>query len=352
MPPLRAGISGLGWAGTVHARVIQSLPGVELAAVADPDPQQRSRFPGILAVARTEDLLNAGLDYCVVASPTADHQAAGLALAAAGIHAIIEKPLAASLPAALALAEAFGRAGLTAAANHTERNNPAIRAVARLLQDGDLGPVYHISTRRQGPFPGRVRDVGVVTDLAIHDVDLATWLTGAQITSVTASVSYLSGRPHEDLATAICQLTGGLAASHQVNWVSPLKERLLIVHAQGGCLVADALTGTVTRYPNTAAARRSADGGFPGVAAGQPDTWQPPGAEPFEVTHTAFRDALLGRPPATQLVSLAEAAAAVAAVEAILTAARAGTAVSVTSPQPAQPVPAGSYGGRERGQPC
>src|SRR5713101_2731413 len=99
--PLRAAVIGLGWAGTVHTRVLSSLD--------------------------------------------------GLALAAAGVHALIEKPLAPSLPAALALAEAFERAGLIGATGHTERHNPAIRHVALRLRAGDYGTVYQVSTRRQGP---------------------------------------------------------------------------------------------------------------------------------------------------------------------------------------------------------
>jgi predicted dehydrogenase len=324
--PLKAAVIGLGWAGSVHARVLRALDGVELIAVADTDPRRRSAFPGLLAVASIDDLLRTGMDYCVVATPTASHEPIGLSLAAAGVHALIEKPLASSLPAALALAGAFERAGLLGAAGHTERHNPAIRHVASRLQDGGLGAVYQISTRRQGPFPRRIRDVGVVTDLAIHDVDLAAWLTGAAITSVSARVSHLTGRPHEDLASALCQLASGQVTSHQVNWISPLKERLLIVHGAAGCLIADALTGTVTLHANgEAAAGGLVTGPFPGVSSGPVTTCQPTATEPFVAQHQAFRDALLGRP--SQTVTLCEGAAAVAAAEAILTSAHTGAAV-------------------------
>jgi UDP-N-acetylglucosamine 3-dehydrogenase len=105
--PLRAAVIGLGWAGTVHTRVLSSLDGVDLIAVADTDPQRRSAFPGLLTVPGIEDLLRLDLDYCVVATPTADHQPIGLILAAAGVHALIEKPLAPSLPAGPAWVKSF-----------------------------------------------------------------------------------------------------------------------------------------------------------------------------------------------------------------------------------------------------
>lgn len=308
---------GLGWAGSVHTRVLRSLEGVTLVSVADIDPMRRAACDGVPAVASLEELLELELDYCVVATPTAEHEQMGLALAAAGVHALIEKPLGASLPAAMRLVEAFEDAGLIAAVGHTERRNPAVRELGLRLRAGEFGAVYQVATRRHSHFPDRIRDVGVVTDIAIHDVDLTMWLTGSQITSVAGNVRCLDGRAHEDLAVAVMRLSGGEVANIQVSRISPCKERIVAVHTARGWVMADALTRTLTHYAHeepTAAAQ------------GSVTSYEVPGVEPYRSQHEAFRDALLGFP--SEIVTLREGAAALAATEAILDAARTGTCVT------------------------
>ncbi|WP_182884202.1 Gfo/Idh/MocA family protein [Microbispora sp. H10885] len=317
--PLRVAVVGLGWAGSVHTRVLRSLEGVTLVAVADIDPARRAAFDGVPAVSSLEELLELELDYCVVATPTAEHEPMGLALAEAGVPALIEKPLGASLPAAMRLVKAFEDAGLIAAVGHTERRNPAVRELGLRLRAGEFGAVYQVVTRRHSPFPGRVRDVGVVTDIAIHDVDLTMWLTGSQITSVAGNVRCLEGRAHEDLAIAAMRLSGGEIANLQVSRISPYKERMVAVHTAQGWVTADALTRTLTHYAH----------GEPTVSApGKVTSYEVPGAEPYQSQHEAFRDALLGLP--NDIVTLREGAAAVAATEAILSAAHTGACVTPT----------------------
>ena len=177
MANLRAGLIGLGMMGRHHARVLGSLPGVDLVAVADPGGDAH----GVAGARPLEDsiekLIEHGLDYCMVAVPTIYHEPVGLALAAAGVHAIIEKPLAQDTPSAVRLAKAFKDAGLVGAVGHIERYNPALQSARARLEAGELGDVYQVTTRRQGPFPARIADVGVVKDLGTHDIDLTAWVT-------------------------------------------------------------------------------------------------------------------------------------------------------------------------------
>ena len=124
---LRAGLIGLGMMGRHHARVLRTIDGVELVAVADPmgDPHSVS---GELAVHDSvTDLISAGIDYCVVAVPTAFHHAIAMELARHGIHALIEKPLAANSAEASDIVEAFAAAGLVGGVGHIERYNPALQ---------------------------------------------------------------------------------------------------------------------------------------------------------------------------------------------------------------------------------
>lgn len=221
MSNLRAGLIGLGMMGRHHARVLSSLDGVDLVAVADPGGDPHGAVGSRVVLDSVNDLIAVGIDYCAVAVPTAYHQEVGLALAEAGVHALIEKPLAEDSPSARRLADVFKAAGLVGAVGHIERYNAALQSARKRLAAGELGTVYQIITRRQGPFPGRIADVGVVKDLATHDIDLTAWVTQQAFTSVSARTAYKSGRQHEDLVAVVGSLTDGTVTNHLVNWLSP-----------------------------------------------------------------------------------------------------------------------------------
>ncbi|MER5648691.1 Gfo/Idh/MocA family oxidoreductase [Streptosporangium sp. NPDC002524] len=329
---LRAAVIGLGWAGTVHARALAHMDGVNLVAVADTDPVRRVAYPAQRQAIDVNELLTLDLDYCVVATPTATHEEVGLTLADAGINALIEKPLAPTLEASLRLVDAFDRRALIAAVGHTERRNPAIGELAARLRTGEFGTLYALATRRHSPFPDRIRDVGVVTDIGIHDVDLVAYLTGRHITSVAARTAHISGRAHEDLATATCVLDGAGLATIELSRIAPLKERLVTVYTAAGRVSVDALTCTITHHTNASLQAGERADRFPGMTTGPIISRHIDGPEPFYAQNAAFRDALQGRPH--DIVTLREGAAAVAATEAILTAARTNASTPVPAPVP------------------
>jgi len=186
MANLRAGLIGLGMMGRHHARVLGGLQGVDLVAVADPGGDQHGVAGGLPVLDSVEELIATGIDYCMVAVPTIYHEPVALALAEAGVHAMIEKPLAQNTPSARKIADAFAARGLVGAVGHIERYNPALQSARARLAAGELGSVYQVTTRRQGPFPARIADVGVVKDLATHDIDLTAWVTQQSFVSVGA----------------------------------------------------------------------------------------------------------------------------------------------------------------------
>ncbi|TLP75576.1 Gfo/Idh/MocA family protein [Nesterenkonia sphaerica] len=293
---LRVGVIGLGMMGRHHTRVVRELDGVELVAVADAygDPHGAA---GNLPLCRSADeLIEHGIDMAVCAVPTGLHEEVGLALARAGVHTMVEKPIAATLEGGEKLAEAFESAGLVGAVGHIERFNPALQSVRARVGNGDLGDVYQITTRRQGPFPARVADVGVVKDLGTHDIDLTAWLAQSHYISVSAQTSTRSGRAHEDMVTASCQLSNGVITSHLVNWLSPMKERLTVVTGEKGAFVADTLTADLTFYENgTIDTEWEAISNFRGVSEGNVTRFAMTKREPLKVEHEAFRDAVLGK---------------------------------------------------------
>jgi predicted dehydrogenase len=304
------------------------LPEVELVAVADANGDAHDAAPGLPIAGSIAELLRYDLDYCVVAVPTAYHETVGLELAAAGIHALIEKPLAPDVKASLRLAEAFEAAGLVGAVGHIERYNPALQAMRTRLEQGELGAIYQVVTRRQGPFPNRIADVGVVSDLATHDIDLTAWVTGQAFRSVCARTAHKSGRKHEDLVAVVGQLEDGTVTSHLVNWLSPMKERVTIVTGERGCYIADTLTADLTFHANAAVPTEwETISTFRGVSEGDMIRYAIPKPEPLRREHESFRDAVLGRP--ADVVSLQHGVATVAVAQACLESARRGATVEV-----------------------
>ncbi|GHJ12769.1 MULTISPECIES: Gfo/Idh/MocA family protein [unclassified Micromonospora] len=326
---LRAGLIGLGAMGRNHARVLSNLDGVELVGIVDPagDTTGTLRAP---VVAELSDLLALGVDYAVVACPTALHESIGLELAANGVCALIEKPLAQSVEAATKLVDAFEAAGLVAGVGHIERYNPALQSLRTRLEAGELGEVFQVVTRRQGPFPHRIADVGVVMDLATHDIDLTAWVTGQEYTSVAARTVSRSGRLHEDMVAVVGTLADGTMVNHLVNWLSPLKERSTVVTGDKGCFVADTLTADLTFYANAAIDTEwEALRAFRGVAEGDMVRYAIPKREPLLVEHERFRDAVEGKQ--SDIVTLRQGLRTVQVAAALLESASDGKVVSVVS---------------------
>lgn len=323
MANLRAGLIGIGSMGKNHARNLRAIDGVDLVAVADASGKDPFGIAeGLPVLPDVDALLENELDYVVVAAPTATHEEIGLKIAEAGKHALIEKPLAASTQAAKTLAEAFSSKGLVGAVGHIERFNPALQSLRKRLENGDLGDLYQIATRRQGPFPNRIADVGVIKDLASHDIDLTAWVTQRTYEQVAARSMFKSGRQYEDMVTAVCTLSGGLMSNHMVNWLTPTKERLTIVTGERGMFVADTLTADLTFYANGTVETTWDDiANFRGVSEGDMTRFAIPKPEPLRTEHENFRDAVLGKQDAT-IVTLDEGALVVEVCEAMIESSR------------------------------
>ncbi|MET7305344.1 Gfo/Idh/MocA family oxidoreductase [Embleya sp. NPDC005575] len=297
-PRLRAALIGLGRMGRHHARVLRHLDGVDLIAAADPHGDPYHAVDGLPVAHDIDQLLCHRPDYAVLACPTLLHEALGLQLAHAGIPTLIEKPLATTPGAARRLRDAFHTADIPAAVGYIERFNPALIALRARLENGDLGDVFEIGTRRTGPYPDRITDVGVIHDLATHDLDLTTWITHHAYTSIAARTAHRTGRPHEDLLAALGQLDDGTITHHQVNWVTPRKARTTTVTGEHGCLVADTLTADLTHWANGHTPHHwDALTTFRGVTEGDVTRYALDKKEPLHAEHEAFRNLVRGTGP-------------------------------------------------------
>ena len=249
-----------------------------------------------------------------------------MALAEAGVNALIEKPLADTIEGGQRLVDVFAAKGLVGGVGHIERYNPSLQSLKARLEAGELGEVFQVVTRRQGPFPGRISDVGVVKDLATHDIDLTAWVTGCAYESVSAQTITKSGRPHEDMVSVVARLSGGVITNHLVNWLSPFKERSTVVTGEKGCFIADTLTADLTFYANgVIGSDWPAMRVFRGVSEGNMTRFALQRREPLLVEHELFRDAVGGNDAG--VVTLEQGLRTVEVATAILRSARSGGAV-------------------------
>jgi predicted dehydrogenase len=242
---LRVGVVGVGVMGSNHARVFATLPGAELVAVADPDRKQAefvARTLGCAAVADATQLLDLNLDAVTIAAPTHLHHDIALACIARGVHVMVEKPIASSVEEGREIIEAAHRAGVTLMVGHVERFNPAVETIKEALRNEDI---LSIAITRVGPFPPRMSNVGVVIDLAVHDIDLIRWFTDSEIIEVQPQLSSAVAE-REDIALLQFRTASGVLAHINTNWLTPFKARSVTVATRGKYIMADLLTRQVT----------------------------------------------------------------------------------------------------------
>ena len=208
-----------------------------------------------------------------------------------------------------------------------ERFNPAIRQLKERLEAGVIGNVLQIATRRQGSFPDRVGDVGVTKDLGSHDIDLAMWISGARYSRVFAQSTHKSGRVHEDMVAVSGALESGTIVNHIVNWMSPMKERLVVATGEAGVFFADTVSGDLVLHENGAfAVEWDSFESFRGVTEGNMTRFAYPKKEPLRAELEGFRDAVLG--DGSDFVSLAEGLEVAKVADAILRSAASNTVQS------------------------
>ena len=317
MPKLRTAIIGLGIMGANHARVLSNLDGVELVAVADPQGDDQKVLPQIKVLSSVDEVIKLGVDYCVISAPTAFHEEIATQLIAHEIHFLVEKPIADTYASAVKIRDTAKSANVIGAVGHIERFNSALQEARKRVLAGELGTIYQVATRRQGPFPSRISDVGVVKDLATHDIDLTSWITGKNYLQVSANAAFRSGREHEDLISVSGLLEDSIVVSHLVNWLSPLKERKIIITGEKGTFVADTLRADLTFYENgKIEISQSELAHFRGVTQGDVHILAFEKPEPLVVEHQNFRDAVLGKP--SDIVSLEEGTTTVKIADAII----------------------------------
>lgn len=250
----RVALIGLGAMGRNHLRVLSEIEGSQLAAVCDQDKSvvaaasSKYSIPGYNSP--KEMLEREKLDAAIIAVPTRFHLETGLVALSRGLHIFVEKPIATDLDEGRRLIAAAKAAGRILAVGHIERFNPAVRELQRRVAAGEIGRIFQVQARRLGPFPARVRDVGVVIDLATHDLDVMYQVAGSEVQRLYAETEQRIHTDHEDILTALLKFESGVLGVLQVNWLTPTKIREFSVLGERGMFVCNYLTQDLTYFKN------------------------------------------------------------------------------------------------------
>ncbi len=306
--------------GRNHARVYGEIEGVELAALADTDPARLAEVGNVSGYRDFKRMLaEERLDVVSVAVPTGLHLEVALAAIERGTAVLVEKPIAGSVEEGRRMVEAAREADVLLTVGHVERFNPAVRELKRRLDLGELGRVYQVHARRIGPFPQRTRDVGVVRDLATHDIDVMRYLVGSEVERVYAEIEQKVSTEHEDTLSGTLRFASGVVGVLDVNWLAPVKVRELTLLGERGMFVVDYLGQELRLYAREAGGlpqaswspgRAGAPGAPAGAAAGAATMITVEKKEPLRAELEAFVESVAaGSPPAM------DAADALAAVE-------------------------------------
>jgi UDP-N-acetylglucosamine 3-dehydrogenase len=301
--PVQLAVIGLGAMGKNHVRVAAELQGFALCALVDADKKTRENFGRIYNVPNFETvaqmLHEVKVEAAIVAVPTALHLSVGCELIGAGVHVFLEKPIALTPDHGERLIVAAVAAKVKLTVGHIERFNPAVLELRKRVLEGELGRVLHIEARRQGPFPSRIQDVGVIVDLAVHDIDLVRFVSGCDVIRVYAETNQRVHQHHEDLVRATLRLSDGAVCSLSIDWLTPTKVRELSVTGERGMFVVNLLTQDLTYFENGSTTDERSDefAILRGVSEGRMIRYVIHKREPLRAELEAFRDALSGDHP-------------------------------------------------------
>lgn len=300
---MRVAVIGVGSMGSNHLRVYTELDGLEVVGASDVSPERLSiakdRF-GVRTYTDYRELFEKEKPEAVsITVPTSDHGDVASFALESGAHLLVEKPIAATVEEGRRIIDLAKSCNRQLMVGHIIRFNPAIQSLKQRLMNGDLGNIFQIFCRRIGPFPARIRDVGVVVDLAPHDVDIMRFLTGLDPVRVYAETEQRIHTEHEDLMFGLLRFPGKLTGSLELNWLTPKKIRETLVIGEKGLFHVDDLTQDLYFYEN---AQASGDLWSPlkalrGVSEGSMTRFELQRQEPLKAELHAFTQAVKNETP-------------------------------------------------------
>ena len=248
---IRVGVIGTGAMGRHHVRILSQMEGVELVGISDLNEEVLSRLAKRYSTTPyldyTELLVREKPDAVTIAVPTTLHREVAIAAINSGVSVLVEKPIAESVDSANQIIKAAREMGVKLMVGHIERFNPAITALKKVIDVNGIGKIVSMSAKRVGPHNPRIRDVGIILDLGVHDIDVMQYLYGERIRRVFASAGRVL-HPHEDYSSLLLKFSNGYSGIIETNWLTPHKVRELTVVGTEGIAYVDYLKSTLRIY--------------------------------------------------------------------------------------------------------
>ncbi|MCQ2977016.1 MAG: Gfo/Idh/MocA family oxidoreductase [archaeon] len=253
MNTINVGVIGVGAMGYNHARVYSKLENANLVAVADVVEETVKKVAkkyNTKAYCEIEDLLkDPEIEVVSVCVPTTFHHDVVMQAIEYGKHVLVEKPIAFTEEEAVEMINAAKEKGVKLATGHVERFNPAVQKAKELIDNEVIGDLVAISAKRVGPFPPRIKDVGVAIDLAIHDLDVMNFLIEGKVEQVYASMSSILDKcEFEDHAEIMVNFEENITGILEVNWLTPYKRRQIEITGTAGIISVDYITQSIELY--------------------------------------------------------------------------------------------------------
>ncbi len=241
---IEVALIGLGSMGKNHYRILKSLtPRVKIAALCDVVKNDDYDEPFFTDVETMLDAVKP--DAAIIVVPTFLHKEVALKCIERGVHVFIEKPAASTIDDARIIAKAVHDKGIKSCVGHVERFNPVVQALKNELEGKEI---YTMAITRVGPFPPRIADVGVLTDLSVHDIDLMRFITRRDILEKNIFKSRKIHNHFEDNAVLSFELQDAIVAEILTNWLTPFKKRTIEVACKDAYFEADLITQNLTEY--------------------------------------------------------------------------------------------------------
>jgi len=249
---VKIGVIGIGVWGYNHVRVLSEVEESNLVAVSDLNNNRakeistRFRIPNYYSD-HNKMLEKEDLDAVIIAVPSKFHKNVFLDCIKHNIAIFIEKPIADTLESADEMIIALENKNVVFTVGHIERFNPVIMKIRELIESNYAGEIYLVDTIRSGPFPKRLYDVGILADLAVHDVDIINYLIG-RIKQLYSNIIFSNGR--EIYAKVLFKVSETVKGSSEFSWVSPKRIREIKIHGTKGTIVGDYTNQSVWFYEN------------------------------------------------------------------------------------------------------
>ncbi len=253
----KVAVIGTGSMGKNHARVYWEMPDVEFVGISDADAEKAAALGkkyGVPVFSNYREMLDKQKpDAVTIAVPTVLHHEVALEAINRGIHVLLEKPISMEIEQGEDIIQKAAEKGVTLQIGHIERFNPAIITLQQELDKKVLGKLYYLESHRVGPYPARINDVGVIIDLAVHELDIMRHIGQSEITRVYAETERRIHTAHEDLISATLRMGNGIIGTISINWLTPTKIRELLVIGELGMFKVDYLTQDLYFYENSSA---------------------------------------------------------------------------------------------------